>query len=146
MNELAASEMNPASIMAVIIGAVGLMTLLARVIEKLVASVVEERKQKNDSVPPNPKSGYTTDLALQRKTLEQLVLDIKDVEVLVRSVNTGLTKDIPFSMHKLDSKLEDTRKNVQELMGVMVALRAAIEGNTHATHALYGLLERLLKR
>lgn len=147
------------SLIAIIGGVVGVFTILSKVLESLVSHILSERRNKASSVAnlaarreTTSKAGYTADLAVQRRALDDVQDDLGQIEQLVREVKTGLTKDVPYSMAKIDTKITTTQQDIQELQrgirelqSVLSGLRTSLDGNTTATKSLYELLAKLLR-
>ena len=129
-----------------IAGIVAITTIVARVLDRLVIYVIEDKRKKNKEEALSARTGgYTTDLAVQRRVMEEVQDDLEKVRDLSREETTALSKDIPHLIAQLLAKHDLTHDNIRELRNAFALLQSALEGNTAATKALYDLLAKNIR-
>ena len=132
------------TLLAIIGSVVGVFTVLARVIENLVVHVLDSRKNPPKSVKV-VSTKYTTDLAVQRRAIDEVQEDVEKIENMIRAVETTTSKDLPYQIEQIGTRLTHIHEELHKLQAVFEQVRPAMEGNTQATDRLYDLLAKVLR-
>jgi len=128
------------SLLAIITAVVGIATVAARVIEKLVDHIVDDRRTKKalrgdtqsiGQLRTVGKGGYTTDLALQSAALRELREDVEKLQ--------SLANQIDRSIGQLGSKQDQAHEDARELKATVERLHVVLDGGIATIKAQYDL-------
>lgn len=146
------ADLDTGPVIGLIVAVVSVATIAARIIEKLVDRVIEDRKKSSESTITPKKGGYTSDLAIQKHVIQSVHDDIEKTRndlskmmELLRDSKEVLHRDLPRMLEQMNTQHKMTHDNMNEFRKVFSHLESALDGNTAATNKLYSLLANMLK-
>lgn len=140
-------ELDNTTLIAIIAGTVGVGQILARVVEKLVTGLLEERKERKKNSkraldPGKEKGGSTTDLALQQRDLAEMATELDETKRVAYDTKAAVTKDLPHFLERMEGKLDSSVDRDKEVLQELRTVSRATDNNTAATKALHNFLAR----